>query len=127
MKLKKIIFIIVGCVSLLLGCIGIVLPILPTVPFFLVTVYCFANSSERLHDWFTSTDMYKKNLESFVQKRGMTIAAKVKIIILVTLLMGFGFIMMKAVPAARVILAIVWICHIIYFVFGVKTIEGQEE
>ena len=49
MKLKKIIFIIVGCVSLLLGCIGIVLPILPTVPFFLVTVYCFANSSECLH------------------------------------------------------------------------------
>lgn len=127
MKLKKIIFIIVGCVSLLLGCIGIVLPILPTVPFFLVTVYCFANSSECLHDWFTSTDMYKKNLESFVQKRGMTIATKVKIIIPVTLLMGFGFIMMKSVIAARVILAIVWICHIIYFVFGVKTIEGQEE
>lgn len=127
MKLKKIIFIIVGCVSLLLGCIGIVLPILPTVPFFLVTVYCFANSSECLHDWFTSTDMYKKNLESFVQKRGMTIATKVKIIIPVTLLMGFGFIMMKSVPVARVILAIVWICHIIYFVFGVKTIEGQEE
>ena len=127
MKLKKIIFIIVGCVSLLLGCIGIVLPILPTVPFFLVTVYCFANSSECLHDWFTSTDMYKKNLESFVQKRGMTIAAKVKIIIPVTLLKGFGFIMMKSVIAARVILAIVWICHIIYFVFGVKTIEGQEE
>ena len=127
MKLKKIIFIIVGCVSLLLGCIGIVLPILPTVPFFLVTVYCFANSSECLHDWFTSTDMYKKNLESFVQKRGMTIAAKVKIIIPVTLLMAFGFIMMKSVLAARVILAIVWICHIIYFVFGVKTIEGQEE
>lgn len=127
MKLKKIIFIIVGCVSLLLGCIGIVLPILPTVPFFLVTVYCFANSSECLHDWFTSTDMYKKNLESFVQKRGMTIATKVKIIIPVTLLMGFGFIMMKSVLAARVILAIVWICHIIYFVFGVKTIEGQEE
>ena len=127
MKLKKIIFIIVGCVSLLLGCIGIVLTILPTVPFFLVTVYCFANSSECLHDWFTSTDMYKKNLESFVQKRGMTIAAKVKIIIPVTLLMGFGFIMMKSVIAARVILAIVWICHIIYFVFGVKTIEGQEE
>ncbi|MFR5068716.1 MAG: hypothetical protein ACLTE2_01965 [Eubacteriales bacterium] len=34
MKLKGIIFLVVGCISLGLGCIGIILPILPTVPFF---------------------------------------------------------------------------------------------
>ena len=73
------IFLIVGCVSLALGCIGIVLPILPTVPFFLLTVFCFANSSQKLHDWFIGTRMYKKHLESFVQKKGMTIRAKVTI------------------------------------------------
>lgn len=38
MKLKQIIFLIIGCLSLALGCVGIVLPILPTVPFFLLTV-----------------------------------------------------------------------------------------
>ena len=32
-----------------LGTIGIALPILPTVPFYLLTAFCFANSSERLH------------------------------------------------------------------------------
>ncbi|MCI8365930.1 MAG: DUF454 family protein, partial [Eubacterium sp.] len=42
MKIKKLLFLILGCLCLGLGCIGIVLPILPTVPFFLVTVICFA-------------------------------------------------------------------------------------
>ena len=88
MTIKRMIFLIVGCVSLALGCTGIVLPILPTVPFFLLTVFCFANSSQKLHDWFIGTRMYKKHLESFVQKKGMTIRAKVTILSSVTLLMG---------------------------------------
>ena len=67
MKIKKLLFLILGCLCLGLGCIGIVLPILPTVPFFLVTVICFANSSQKLHDWFIHTKMYQKHLESFVR------------------------------------------------------------
>lgn len=127
MKLKKLIYLTLGCLCLALGCVGIVLPILPTVPFFLVTVFCFANSSQKLHDWFVGTKMYKKNLDSFVKKEGMTVRTKVGIIIPVTLLMGFGFTMMmlKAIYIPCVILAIVWICHIIYFVFGVKTIKAE--
>ena len=69
MKLKQLIFLIIGCLSLALGCVGIVLPILPTVPFFLVTVFCFANSSQRLHDWFIGTQMYKKHLDCAHQGR----------------------------------------------------------
>lgn len=69
MKLKRLIFLILGFLCLGLGCVGVALPILPTVPFFLVTVFCFANSSKKLHDWFVGTDIYKKNLESFVRKK----------------------------------------------------------
>lgn len=113
MKLKRLIFLILGFVCLGLGCIGIVLPILPTVPFFLVTVFCFAKSSQRLHDWFVGTKMYKKHLESFVKKKGMTVQTKVGIIIPVTLLMSFGFFMMMRanILVPSIILAIVWVCH----------------
>lgn len=128
MKIKKILFVVLGCVCLALGCIGIALPILPTVPFFLVTVFCFANSSQKLHDWFVNTKMYKKHLESFVKKKGMTMQTKLTIIGSVTLLMGFGFFMMfrKAIYIPCIILGVVWVCHIIYFVFGVKTISKEE-
>lgn len=129
MKLKRLIFLIIGCISLGIGCVGIVLPILPTVPFFLVTVFCFSQSSQKLYDWLVSTKMYKKHLESFVKKKGMTVRIKATIMTSVTLLMGFGFTMMmlKSIYIPCIILAAVWICHIIYFVFGVKTIKSETE
>ena len=128
MKLKQIIFLIIGCLSLALGCVGIVLPILPTVPFFLLTVFCFANSSQKLHDWFIGTQMYKKHLESFVQKKGMTVRTKATILTSVTSLMAVGFVLMlrKGIIVPCVILAVVWVCHLVYFLFGVKTIPAAE-
>ena len=117
MKLKQLIFLIIGCLSLALGCVGIVLPILPTVPFFLVTVFCFANSSQ-----------YKKHLDSFVKKKGMTVRTKAGILLPVTLLMAVGFFLMlrKGLLVPCVILAVIWACHVIYFAFGVKTITEAE-
>ncbi len=128
MKLKKIIFIIIGCVSLGIGCVGIVLPILPTVPFFLLTVFCFANSSEKLHNWFVNTKMYKKHLDSFVKKKGMTVKTKVTILTSVTIVMAFGFIIMmiKGIVIPSIILAVVWLVHLIYFIFFVKTISSDK-
>ena len=126
--MKQIIFLIIGCLSLALGCVGIVLPILPTVPFFLLTVFCFANSSQKLHDWFIGTQMYKKHLESFVQKKGMTVRTKATILTSVTALMAVGFVLMlrKGIIVPCVILAVVWVCHLVYFLFGVKTIPAAE-
>lgn len=128
MKLKQIIFLIIGCLSLALGCVGIVLPILPTVPFFLLTVFCFANSSQKLHDWFIGTQMYKKHLESFVQKKGMTVRTKATILTSVTALMAVGFVLMlrKGIIVPCIILAVVWVCHLVYFLFGVKTVPAAE-
>jgi len=91
MKLKRLFFLILGCVCLALGCVGIVLPVLPTVPFFLATVFCFANSSEKLHTWFLGTELYQKHLDSFVKKTGMTAQTKAGILMSVTLLMAVGF------------------------------------
>ena len=122
MNLKKIIFIVIGSIGLALGAIGAVVPMLPSFPFLLVAAFCYAKSSEKLHNWFINTKLYKKNLESYVQGKGMTARTKAKILLTVTALMSIGYIMMSEVPVGRTVLAIVWILHIIYFVFGVKTI-----
>ena len=37
---------------LLLGTAGIVLPLLPTVPFYMLTLFCLARGSERFHNMF---------------------------------------------------------------------------
>lgn len=70
MKVKRLFFLVLGCVCLGLGCIGVVLPILPTVPFFLVTVFCFAKSSQRLHSWFVGTRLYQKASGLLCEEKG---------------------------------------------------------
>ena len=127
MGMKKIILIVIGCICLALGTVGVILPILPTTPFYLVTAYCFARSSRRLNDWFKGTKLYKKHLESFVEKKGMLASTKACILTTVTILMAVGFFFMarKAIWIPCIILAVVWIAHMIYFLFFVKTIKQR--
>lgn len=125
MNLEKIFWIVLGCIGVGLGAVGAVLPLLPTFPFLLLAAFSFAKSSERLHTWFVNTKLYKKNLESYVQGKGMTQATKLRIMATVTVLMAVGFtvMMLKAVYVPCIILACVWVFHIVYFTFGVKTLE----
>lgn len=118
--MKKILYIMIGCISLGLGIIGVILPIFPTVPFVLLAAFCFARSSERLDDWFKNTKLYKENNI----KNGMTKQAKIRIMCSVSLLMSIGFIMMglKGIVIGNIVLLIVWIFHMAYFTVGVKTV-----
>jgi len=106
MKIKKILYITLGCIGVGLGAVGAVVPLLPAFPFLLMATFCFAKSSERLYNWFINTKLYKKNLESYVQGRGMTWATKIRIMLTVTLLMSIGFIMMSRVPVGRIVLPV---------------------
>ena len=124
--MKKVFFVSLGCLSLALGVVGIVLPVLPTVPFFLLTAFCFAKSSERLHGWFLGTTLYIKYIGSYMERKGMTLRAKLTLIGTVTALMALGFVMMSRVPVGRIILSIVWAGHILDFGFVVKTISQEE-
>lgn len=127
MKIKRILYIILGCIGVGLGAVGAVVPMLPAFPFLLLAAFCFARSSEKLHTWFINTKLYKDNLETYVKGQGMTKKTKVRIMITVTLLMSIGFIMMHQVPVGRIVLACVWALHMIYFSFGVKTFTVEPE
>ena len=126
--MKKTLYLLLGTLSLGLGAAGSLVPVLPTVPFLMLAAFSFARSSEKLHNWFIGTKLYRDNLADFVAGRGMTKSAKVRIMLTVTLLMSVGFVMMglKGIVTGCIILGCVWVFHIIYFIFGIKTIPTTE-
>lgn len=126
MTIRKLFLIILGCIGIGMGAVGVVVPLLPAFPFLLLAAFCFTRSSERLNNWFRSTKLYKNNLETFVRGEGMTWKTKIKVMITVTVLMAIGFAMMGSVPIGRIILACVWVFHIILFLFIIKTCKVSE-
>ncbi|HPX32937.1 MAG TPA: YbaN family protein [Erysipelotrichaceae bacterium] len=129
MKFKRKFWLALGYIGLILGAIGATVPMLPAFPFLLLAAYSFGKSSERLYNWFIGTELYKNNLESYVSGKGMTRYTKIKVIITVTILMGFGFFMMmrKNLYIPCVILAFVWLFHVVYFIFGVKNYNPKQK
>lgn len=129
MKMKKLFWTALGCLGVVLGAVGAALPMLPAFPFLLLAAFSFGKSSERLYRWFTGTKLYQKNLESYLQGKGMTPAAKLRVMITVTLLMSVGFLLMylRGLFLPCLILAGIWVFHLLYFALVVKTFRPETE
>nr|WP_233542630.1 YbaN family protein [Veillonella sp. AF42-16] len=58
----RYIFLTIGAISFGLGTAGIVLPLLPTVPLYMLTLFCLARGSERFHKMFLESSYIKRLL-----------------------------------------------------------------
>jgi len=115
---------VLGVLFFGLGAIGMILPLIPTTPLIVLSAVCFGKSSQKLHAWCISTKFYKNNVDNFVKKRTMTIKAKIILLSTVTVVMGISLLAMVAFFApvvAKIVLFVIWLCHIVYFGFIVKT------
>ena len=64
----KLLWIVLGSSSFVGGIIGVLLPIIPQVPFFLLTIWCITKVSPRFHNWLLSNSLYVKYAKPLVNR-----------------------------------------------------------
>lgn len=116
----KYIYIALGFLSLAFSILGIFLPILPTTPFLLLTLFFFAKGSKRLEQWFLGTRIYQKHLKSFNEKRALSPKAKMTILTFATTMLLIGFYFTPSVVGKSIIAVLICI-KFWFFLFWVKT------
>lgn len=116
----KGICIIFGFICLALSVVGIVLPVLPSTPFLLVSVYCFAKGDEKVNKWFLSTNLYKKHIDCFVKERSMLLKTKIKILAVASLMLVGAFFALDN-TYGRLFIVLLVIVKYYYFIYKIKT------
>ncbi|MGL4990335.1 MAG: YbaN family protein [Sarcina sp.] len=124
-KIKKYIYITIGILSFVLGAIGVILPILPTTPFLLLSSFCFAKGSKRFNNWLLSSKIYKKHLESFINKKAMTLKQKISILLFADIMIAIPLILIKSMHL-RIFLIVLMLGKLYYFTFKIKTIKTKK-
>ena len=119
----KLLWLMIGIVSMVLGAIGVVLPVLPTTPFLLLASFCFAKGSDRFHKWFIGTKLYKKHLESFFTSRSMTLKTKLCILLPASAMLILAMLAMSNIYG-RVFIVFLIIFKYIYFFTRIETVEA---
>ena len=117
----RYIFLTVGAISFVLGTAGIVIPLLPTVPFYMLTLFCLARGSERFHNMFLESSLYQKTVGAYERDKALTLRTKLSILLSVSTIMAVGAYFSQDMPIALIVMAFVWISHVIALVFIVKT------
>lgn len=88
--IKKYVLFILGIILFIVGIIGIFLPVMPTVPFILLSVSCFYKSSRRFHFWLLNNRLFGKFIRNYTENKKVSLKTKVFSIILLWSSIGFS-------------------------------------
>ena len=84
-------FLLLGFVFFGLGFVGMFLPGLPTTPFMLLALWCFARSSEKFHQWLLHHKMFGPPIQRWEQYG--VISLKAKWIAGITMALSYGYLL----------------------------------
>lgn len=114
---KRYIFIIAGCIAVLLGTIGVVIPGLPTTPFILLASYLFYKSSPRLQAWLLQSFL-GKYIQEYKKNGGISTQKRIHIILLMTTMVAISTIFFIHTTVLRLIVILAGLigCIVVGFV-----------
>lgn len=75
--LLRYLLIAVGWLSITAGLVGLFLPLVPSVPFLLLALFCFSRSSHRFHTWLVEHKHLGPMLKDYLRHGAVPLRAKV--------------------------------------------------
>lgn len=123
MSVRKWLWIALGMLSFSAGTVGIFLPILPTVPLYLLTSFAFLNSSDKLYLRFKKSNLYKKYLSRYLEAGGLTKCGKFRLILFVTVQILIAVFLLRKSLMGVLILAVIYFGFLFSVIFVIKTVK----
>ncbi len=114
---------IIGLLCVGLALVGIFLPLLPTTPFLLLALACFARSSEKLHSWLLSNKTLGPFIKHWEETKSMPRKAKAYSIILIIVAGGISVFTIKEFSLKIAALALLLIPVLI--ILNIKTTDSS--
>lgn len=89
-KIKRVLFIIGGSVSMGLAILGVFVPGLPVTPLALLAAALYAKSSDKLYNWLLSNKILGPKIKNYQKNKGVTRKGKISILALMTTMVLFS-------------------------------------
>ncbi|MFW5427222.1 MAG: YbaN family protein [Methylophagaceae bacterium] len=122
-KVKHTLLIIIGWFFVILGAIGAVLPLLPTTPFLIIALACFAESSPRFHRMLLSNKWFGPPLAQW--EKSKTIRRKIKHKVMLLIIATFSISIF--VLSGRIGLQLMLVCFCLVLLGFVSRLKESEQ
>ncbi|MBG73629.1 MAG: hypothetical protein CL796_01895 [Chloroflexi bacterium] len=118
----RILWILLGSISVVLGVIGIFVPGWPTTIFLIIASYFYIRSSEKLYLWLINNRLLGIYIKNYLSGKGMPLKAK---LISISIMWIFGLLSITIwIPATLLLVKIVVLFLLVigtFFILRVKT------
>lgn len=121
--LTRLALILAGSFFLGIGIIGILLPLLPTTPFILLAVSCYARSSNKLHDWLLNNRWLGNYIKNYRAGRGIPAKVKIVSISFLWVVIGYSVIFVVHILLIKILLIIIAALVTLHILF-IKTLDA---
>ncbi len=126
LTLRQTLWILSGLLSVGLGTLGIFLPILPTVPLYLLGSFSFLSSSEKLYLKFKNGRLYQKYLQPYLSAGGLSAKGKLLLVLFVSIQIGIAMFLVRNSILGLCIAGAVYLGFLISMLFIVKTVPPHK-